>query len=254
VIGFPLTPIEVAGIFVIIAGAAFVHGALGFGFPLIVTPTVAMLTDVKTAVLLTLLPNLAVNIVSVMQRKDWSGLSRHWLVALWVGAGAVMGTQILLRAGADGLKLLLAAMILAFLMQDRLSGSGWRWISHYPGSSGVVFGFLGGVLSGATNVTIPPLLIYFMALGLAPAVMIQLLNLCAISGKVTQVVQLSMLGLFSTTTLLAILPLAGTAFLALLPGLWLQRRIDAKTYGRAIRMFLAAMVLGLLLQVVLGRL
>jgi uncharacterized membrane protein YfcA len=254
VIGFSLSPIEVAGIFAIIAGAAFVHGALGFGFPLIVTPTVAMLTDVKTAVLLTLLPNLAINVVIVVQRKDWSGMSRYWPVALWVGAGAVMGTQILLHADADGLKLLLAAMILVFLVQDRLSGRGWRWILQYPAGSGVVFGFLGGVLAGATNVTIPPLLIYFMALGLAPAVMIQVLNLCAIAGKLTQVAQLSVLGLFSTTTLLAILPLAGTAFLALLPGLRLQSRIDVRTYGRAIRMFLAAMVLGLLLQVVLGRL
>jgi uncharacterized membrane protein YfcA len=38
--------------------AAFVKGATGLGFPLIATPTIALLLDIRTAVTVLILPNL----------------------------------------------------------------------------------------------------------------------------------------------------------------------------------------------------
>ena len=43
--------------------AAFVKGATGLGFPLIATPTVALLLDIRTAVTILILPNLFINLV-----------------------------------------------------------------------------------------------------------------------------------------------------------------------------------------------
>ena len=38
--------------------AAFVKGAIGFGYPLIATPLLALATDVRTAVAVLLIPNI----------------------------------------------------------------------------------------------------------------------------------------------------------------------------------------------------
>jgi len=54
---------------IVIAGLA--HGTIGFGFPLVSTPLVALLVDIKTAVLLTVLPNVAVNMISILRGGNW---------------------------------------------------------------------------------------------------------------------------------------------------------------------------------------
>jgi uncharacterized membrane protein YfcA len=50
----------------IIAVAGLAHGTLGFGFPTISTPVVALFTDIRTAILVTLFPNIVVNLISRM--------------------------------------------------------------------------------------------------------------------------------------------------------------------------------------------
>lgn len=56
-----LSPLMIATVAAIITVAGLAHGTLGFGFPLISTPLVALLVDIKTAVLVTVLPNIANN-------------------------------------------------------------------------------------------------------------------------------------------------------------------------------------------------
>jgi hypothetical protein len=43
----------IAAVAAIVTSAGLAHGTLGFGFPLISTPLVALFADVKTAVLVT---------------------------------------------------------------------------------------------------------------------------------------------------------------------------------------------------------
>ena len=47
--------------------AAFVKGATGLGFPLIATPTVALLLDIRTAVTILMLPNLFMDSAQVIR-------------------------------------------------------------------------------------------------------------------------------------------------------------------------------------------
>ena len=47
--------------------AAFVKGATGLGFPLIATPTVALLLDIRTAVTVLILPNLLMDSAQVIR-------------------------------------------------------------------------------------------------------------------------------------------------------------------------------------------
>ena len=51
--------------------AGITQGALGFGFPTISTPILMLMTDVKTAIILNLLPNFAVNCVGIAKGGNW---------------------------------------------------------------------------------------------------------------------------------------------------------------------------------------
>ena len=51
-----------------VAVAAFVKGAIGFGYPLIATPLLALATDVRTAVAVLVIPNIVMDGVQVVRR------------------------------------------------------------------------------------------------------------------------------------------------------------------------------------------
>src|SRR5258707_5878546 len=189
-----MTPAELLGsaggmaaVCAIALAAGFAHGLSGFGFPLISTPMVALFTEVRTAVLVTLFPNIVVNILWAASGAGWRAtLKPYRAFPLWVLIGTVIGTQVVLYAPADPLRLLLAAVIVVYLQQERFRRVDWSVIARHPGASGVVFGLVAGFLSGTVNVMLPPLLIYFSTLGLAPRAMTQALNACFLVGKVTQ--------------------------------------------------------------------
>jgi len=127
--------------------AGFAHGTMGFGFPLISTPMVALMTDIQTAVLASLFPNLAVNVVSIVRGGNWrASIARYWPVAAYVFIGTIVGTRVLLLADPEPLKLLLAAIIVVYLLQARLRGIDWSWLARNPRASAAAFGLLAGFL------------------------------------------------------------------------------------------------------------
>jgi uncharacterized membrane protein YfcA len=239
-----------AAIAAIAVVAALAHGAIGFGFPIICTPFVALLIDVKTAVLVTVIPNVAINSISILRGGRWrESIGQHWPVAVCVVAGTLIGTRLLIAAPAEPLRLVLAAMILVYLQQDRLRRLDWSWIARAPRGSGIAFGLVGGILSGAVNVAAPPLIIYFMTLQLSPLAMTQTLNLCFLAGKSTQAVSLVLAGAGGKGLLVASVPLTALAVAALLGGMSLQARMQPETYRKALRGTLWVMAFLLLGQV-----
>src|SRR3954467_9409314 len=140
--------------------AGLAHGLSGFGFPLISTPTMALVSEVRTAVLVTLIPNIGVNVVSAASGAGWrENLRRYWAMPMWVLLGTIVGTQVVIWAPVDVLRLLLAGMIVVYLRQDRFRRIDWSVVNRHPGRAGAAFGLLGGFLSGTVNVMLPPLLI-----------------------------------------------------------------------------------------------
>ena len=230
---------------------ALAHGAIGFGFPIVSTPLVALLIDVKTAVLVTVIPNVAINLISILRGGRWrESVGQHWPVAICVVAGTLIGTRVLLLAPPEPLRLVLAAMILVYLQQDRLRGLDWSWIARAPRAAGMGFGLLGGILSGAVNVAAPPLIIYFMTLQLGPVAMTQTLNLCFLAGKTTQATSLAATHAGATRLLAGSVPLAAIAVAALLVGMRLQSAMRPETYRKALRATLWMMAFLLVGQVV----
>jgi uncharacterized membrane protein YfcA len=58
-----LTWIAVAGAFLL---ASYIKGTTGMGFPLIATPMVAMLVDIRTTYALLLLPNILMDVFQIV--------------------------------------------------------------------------------------------------------------------------------------------------------------------------------------------
>jgi len=229
--------------------AALAHGTIGIGFPAIATPVAALVTDVRTAVVTTILPNLLINLISIVRGGGWrESLGRYWPVALWCVLGSFVGAQYLLIADPEPLKLLLALMIVAYALQERLARLDWSWLDRHRAVSGGVVGLVGGFFSGTVNLAMPPLVIYFMALGLAPIAATQVLNLCFLSGRVVQAGSLSAGGLLDWRVFLVTLPFTALAVVALYAGFAIQARVEPATYRRVITGILWVLAVVLVVQ------
>jgi hypothetical protein len=234
----------------VIVFAALAHGTVGFGFPVITTPLVATFTDIKTAIALTLFPNIAVNLISMATGGNWrESLGRYWPVAVYVLIGTIVGTRILLVVDPEPLKLFLAAMMVVYLQQARLRKLDWSALRHYPRASALVFGSLAGILSGTVNVTVPPLVIYFVSLGLDAVPMTQILNLCFLVGKATQALTFAAAGKIGIATFFDTAPLTILSAATLLYGMRIRDRIRPALYQSLLRTILWAMTWILIAQV-----
>ena len=230
----------VVGAITLFAGVA--HGISGFGFPLISTPMVALVSDVRTAVLVTLFPNMLVNLLSAFSGAGWRDTLRlYWSMPVYVLVGTVIGTYVVLWAPANPLRLLLAAAIVLYLQQERFRHIDWAVIARHPQGSGFAFGLAAGFLSGTVNVMLPPLLMYFSILGLAPLAMTQVMNACFLVGKASQAAVFAMRGQFLLEGLLLTIPVCVVALAGYALGRRLQPLLSPAAYRRILRAVLWTM-------------
>lgn len=229
--------------------SGFAHGALGFGFPLVATPLVAAAIDIKSAIALLAPITLVLTAISALRGVALlSLLKAFWYLPLAVGLGAWLGTHMLLALPPEPFVLLLALVILLYLNLDRLGRGRSDLVQRLRMPFGVGFGFVAGLSEALANVAGPVLLIYFMLLGLAPAQIVQTLNLCFSVGKGAQTATWAMSGELTPRTWLVIGALTLPAVAALFAGMRLRDRIDAATYRRWLRGALWVMALVLLAQ------
>jgi len=237
-----------------VALAAFIHGALGIGFPMVVTPLLSLATDVQTAIIVTLIPNIILNAISIYRGGKWGeSIGRYWPLALFLLTGSAVGTVILVNSNPNHFRLLLALAIFFYLYTAlRPNPLSWRFFHTNPRSSIAGTGFTAGLLGGTVNVSGPILLIYLLELGLPPLAMVQIINLCFMAGKIAQAATFSALGEFSLQILLFSLPLLVVAVSFLLVGMRLRERLPVATYRRWLHRLLAVVAFLLIGQFVMG--
>lgn len=241
-------------VLMIIGCASFVHGLLGIGFPLLSTPLIILMVDVRTAMLLLLLPTMTINVASMIRGGRWGeSIGRYWPLAVFVALGSIAGTQLLIINPHAPYKLLMAAVLIVYLNVHRMGGR-LSWINQWPRSSMVVFGMLAGLLAGTVNAAIPALIIYALELQLSANAMVQVFNLCFLSGKLSQAATFGSAGLFTLDVIRATLPLALFVLLGLAGGMAIRSRFETQTYRRWLRWALFVIVILLIIQFVLGRL
>lgn len=238
----------------VMAVAGFVQGALGLGFPIVATPLIALTTDMRSAVILVLLPCLAAVTANVVKSGSLrEALAEFWMMPIYMLIGAAIGTRLFITAPQFPYSLLLAAMIFLYLNLDRLGRADWPLLRERKKLFGVVFGVAAGMSEGTANVAAPPLLIYYLALGLTPSMLVQALNICFFVGKSTQFATLASVGGVGAVQWLATLPLVLVATVTVVYGMRVRTRLKAAAYRMWLKRALYAMALILCAQFLYGR-
>lgn len=235
-----------------VAGAGLVHGTLGLGFPIVATPLVALVTGIKPAIVLVVPPTLAVVIASIVAGgsvvqtlRDW------WRMPVWMFLGALVGTRVFILFDPAPLTLLLALVMLVYLALDAIGRAQFALLRRHPHAFAALFGLLGGFFEGAVNVSAPPLLVYFLSAGLAPATLVKALNLCFATAKSTQFGTLISAGGVPLSVWLSTVPFCAIGVGCMLAGARLRDRVPAATYRRWLKLALLAMSMLLIAQFVL---
>lgn len=227
--------LSIAGILL----ASFIKGALGFGFPAVATPLLALFMDVKQAIVILIVPNMVMDGIQALRKAGFvSTLKRHTLLYIFGIGGTYLGTQLLARVSSQRALLILGAFVLVFVALNsmRLTLSvppGWeRFLAP-------LVGLAAGLLGGITNVPGVPLVLYFYALGLPKSEFVRSVAISFFIYKVAQLASVIQVGLmswllFGLSVLASVLSL-GTFWL----GLKVQDRVAQATFNRAILGFLA---------------
>jgi uncharacterized membrane protein YfcA len=231
-----LGPWALGYVVLVCLAAGFAHGAIGFGFPVVATPLVALVIDIRSAIALLAPVTLVLVLLSVLRGGSLVELLRRfWYLPLVIAAGSWLGTRLLLAAPPEPFLLVLAGVVLLYLNLDRLGLGRSDAVKRLPLPFGLAFGFAAGVFEAIANVAGPVLLVYFMLLGLAPAQMVQALNLCFTAGKGTQVATWAAAGAMSPALWMAVAAFTLPSVAALFAGMRVRSRIDAATYRRWLR-------------------
>ena len=231
--------------------AGLIQGTLGFGFPFLATPMVAMVADMRTAVVTILLPTLATTVATLFTCGSLKPvLKRFWLMPVYGFCGALAGTWVFVGAPNFPYQLLLAAIILLYLNLDRISKGEWPLIRRHERAFAPLAGAAAGLFEGTANVAAPPLIIYYLALGIGPAMLVPALQICFLIGKTTQFSVLTLHGGVSMAQWAATLPLVLFAISGVFIGARIRHRIDAETYRVWVKRALWVIAFALLAQTV----
>lgn len=252
-----LSWLAIAWVVFALALAGLVHGTLGLGFPLIATPLVAMVTGVKTAIVVVVGPTLVIVIAAIVAGGPFLATVREWWrMPIWMAAGSVAGAHVFVFTDAAPLTLLLALAILVYLGLDRIGRGESATIRNHRHKFGAMFGFLSGFFEGSVNIAAPPLLIYFLSLGLMPVALVKALNLCFLTGKTAQLSTLLITTNIPTSAWVSTLPLCVVGIGTLLAGMRIRDRVDTATYRRWLKIALvvtAAILFGQFYLLLNGR-
>jgi uncharacterized membrane protein YfcA len=229
--------------------AAFVHGAFGFGFPLLATPLLAFGFDLRTTVLLTLIPTVSVNLVSILSERHWREAWRdYWPIPTFTIVGSFIGTQVLLRVDPEPFRFLLALALIAYLVSDHLH-HGERLI-RVPVWGMALFGLLLGLLAGVVNIFAPLVVAYALYTQMPTALMVATFNLSFITSKSGQILGFVSQGAFD----LQVAGLAMACLPLILGALWLgirvRKKVDMQTYRGMLRAALWVISIGILLDAI----
>jgi uncharacterized protein len=224
-----------------VALAGFVKGSIGFGFPTLGTPLLALVVDVKTAFLVLIVPNIAMDGVQLFRAEVSRAIVRRIApVVVLGGVGMVVGTRLLVTLEPRTVSLILGAFILVFValnatrLSPRLPA---RWEPWASPLAGVAVGVIGGI----TNAPGTPLALYFYALGLAKREFVGAVAFSFVLYKSVQLGAVIWYGLMTWRLLGASLLLTLAAFAGFALGLRVQDRMPPAAFNRAVLTFLAVL-------------
>ena len=218
---------------VVIAGAAMVKGAIGFGFPLVGIPLLSAIIGPRAAVPMIAVPTLVSNFMMV-SRGSGSRASADLLLALGgLAAGTLAGAAVIKALDPRWLSVLVGLVALAYVIATALGLT-----ALVPETAGrraaPVVGLAAGLLGGATGIFAPLLASYLHLLHMAKRDFVFWITIMFFVSNIVQIASYAHLGLYGGQVLL--LALIGCVPMAI--GTWsgmvLQDRLDPEVFGRVV--------------------
>ena len=223
---------------IIIFLSSLVHGSIGFGFPMIATPLLAMVTDMKTAIVYIAIPTLLINLISIFSEGNFlQAVKRFYPLAIIAMIGSAIGTQILIYSGSELFKLILAFSIFLYLFIQKFKIQ-MNWIREKKRLSMIVFGLSAGIIGGLTNVMASILIIYSLESKHSKKEIIQSTNLCFLFGKIIQIILFTRHGSFNQELLSVSFSSLIIVAIAMFAGLMIKNKIAQDIYRKVIKVVL----------------
>jgi uncharacterized protein len=225
--------------------AAFVHGALGFGFPLVATPLLALMMDLRAAILLTLVPTICINLVSIAGERHWrEALRQFWPIPAFTIVGSLIGTRLLLAVDPEPFRLTLALVLVAYLLADRLQGADRE--RRVPKWGLALLGLGLGLMAGVVNIFAPAIIVFALYTRMRPELMVAAFNLSFVTSKSGQLIGFVAGGALDMTIVRQALWALPLVLAVLWLGIRLRRRIRPDGYRKVLRGGLWVMALALI--------
>lgn len=214
--------------------AAYVKGTTGLFFPLIATPMVALLLDIRTAITILIIPNIVMDTAQIFHGSFSSAVIRRftWFLLLTV-FGVFLGTKVLVTLPIWALNLTLGCMIIAVVLSSL-----FRFEFKVPPSLerilSPVVGLATGFLMGITNAGGPAIAIYLYSLQLPKAEFVKSIAAIFIVNKASQLAAVSTWDLFTISTLRLSILVTLFCLIGFYAGLKTQDRVNQLTFNRAL--------------------
>jgi len=237
-----------AAVLVVVALAAAVKSALGFGFPLIAVPIAANLIGPRTAVLLIAIPVAVTNFAILLRgggRRD--DLARFGGMLLGVVAGTVLGAQLLGRLDPRWIALAvgIAGVLFALMSLRNLVPTIPARAQSYAGPA---VGLASGVMGGTTGIFAPLIAAYIHTLQVDKRAFVFWLTASFLLGGLTQVISYYRLGLYTGSLVAYALAACVPALLGTQLGFWVQDRLSVAIFRRGVLLLVLLSSLNLLLR------
>ncbi len=233
---------------VVVLAAALVKGAIGFGFPSLATPLLSLVVPVKTAVVVLILPNIAMDTIQFVRRGAPLATARRFSLLLVTGSvGIVLGTRVLTLLSARAATVTLGVFVLLLValnatgLSPKVPPQWERWLSP-------VAGFVAGVVGGVTNSPATPLVLYFHAIGLSKHEFVSSVAFTFILYKVVQLGAVTWYGLLPWSLLWISIGLVVIGLGGFFLGLRVQDRLEERAFNRAVLAFLGVLGAWLLVR------
>jgi uncharacterized membrane protein YfcA len=213
-------------------------GATGAGAPVLAVPALALLFDVRFAVVVMVLPNLFSNLFQAWKyRRDLP--ERRFVLRFtgWGSLGAAVGTWLLLNLPLTLLPALVALAVMGYVVL-RLTRPDWTLPFAHGLRLSPIAGFAAGVLQGAAGLSAPISITFLSAMRLARPVFIATISVLFTAFTLVQLPALWFSGAMSPRelaySLVALAPLAA----GMPVGAAVARRLRPEIFDRAILVLL----------------
>lgn len=244
------TQVVVVALVAVLAGS-LLKSISGVGLPLVTIPAVAFVADIETAVAVTALPNLAINLALAWRERASLGETRDLPVLGFMGfVGAGLGTVVLVSVPEAPLIALLTLVVVAYAL-TYFSNPDFRIDPQRAQRLAPAVGTVAGALQGAVGISGPVVAAWIHSYRLPrSAHILSVTLLFAVAGS-AQLPVLAANGEMDgrwTVSAVACVPALATVPI----GTRLRNALNSDTFDRVVVLTLLAAVIGLALRTFLG--